>query len=122
MNREIKFRAWYDNKMYEPVFVWWLQVPMVHNNNFDIVNLCAHTEEYHIMQYTWLKDKKWKEIYEWDIVNIYWKKEYNAIIIYEWCEFKKKYIIDNKTWNLEILIKATEVIWNIYENSELIKP
>jgi hypothetical protein len=49
--RKIKFKALYDGKWYEPALVGGTLVPQVFNSNGELVNLCAHTEEYHVVQF-----------------------------------------------------------------------
>ncbi len=49
--KKIRFKAWYDGKWYEPALVGGTQVPQVFNSNGELVNLCAHTEEYYIVQF-----------------------------------------------------------------------
>jgi uncharacterized phage protein (TIGR01671 family) len=76
------------------------------------------------MQYTGLKDKNGKEIYEGDIVKgkAY---EFNKCpqiigeVIYEYCEFKVKAQRDNSKMKTE-LNTTYEVIGNVFENPELI--
>ena len=113
MNREIKFRAWdiklqiiFNNRetMQSMLWVWsWKAHNLFKNENVMI------------MQYTWLKDKEWVEIYEWDIVECrHWIDKINFI---NWC------FVWSSKWKSEELIDIIyecEVIWNIYENKELL--
>lgn len=62
MGREIKFRVW-DNVDY-------MSSPF---NLFDVQSgMIEFTSDVVIMQYTGLKDKNGKEIYEDDVVELYW--------------------------------------------------
>lgn len=70
-------------------------------------------------QYTWLKDKNWKEIYEGDILWIAWKWNievfYNEdCACYEFWKDSDEYQSLLEDWD------SCEIIWNIYENPELI--
>ena len=70
------------------------------------------------MQYTGLKDKNGKEIYEGDIICAY---DRNGSVVYD--ELRASYIVHDR-WS-EVLChvaNACEVIGNIYENPELLKP
>ncbi len=49
--RKIRFKAWYDGRWHVPILVGSTQVPQVFNSNSDLVNLCAHTEEYYVVQF-----------------------------------------------------------------------
>lgn len=78
------------------------------------------------MQFTWLFDKNWEEIYEGDIVKT--RKDafdnHTGMIVFNkdtWC-----YAIDygnnvsNVLYAYESTIKDCKVIWNIYENPDLL--
>ena len=128
--RAIKFRAWIDdeelcneeeilyhldeNKNFIPFMQdldsWYFDDGQTLGDYFD----CFDKEK--IMQYTGLKDKKGKEIYEGDI----YKDEENML----W-----KVIFDNGCFKLEnihipgrmFITKDIEIIGNIYENLEMLE-
>lgn len=135
--REIKFRAWDRvNKEIRPVtrlnlYNWEVQLSNWETRRCD--------ESCDIMQYTRLKDKNWKKIYEGDILewtfrkNIDWKKDVSLwkIEYYYWSFFVTfgfqqmskipVYNISAKTVMIENYVDRYEVIWNIYENPDLLK-
>ena len=122
MYREKKFNA-FNKETWEMMYNVW----------FD--NTCKNWDNWIIfLQYTWLKDKNWKEIYEGYIVIhpsfTTWTPW--LVIMHEgkWCmrwernecvhSAKQEYeIIEHFTplfqWNGEV-----EIIWNIYENPDLL--
>ena len=115
MNREIKFRAWGINtkKLYKPFELK------------DIMKRLIESDEtiakFELMQYTGLKDKNGKEIYEGDII------EQNDKIgevtfangkfqLYKNVEFGSGFCdIDYRS------VVYVEIIGNIYKNPELLK-
>ena len=79
-----------------------------------------------LMQYTWLKDKNGKEIYEGDLVEYciewgYWNNDYTIKRTVEYKEWHYNPFIH---WHEEFTQKTypecCEVIGNIYENPELV--
>ena len=75
-------------------------------------------------QYTGLKDRNMKEIYEGDIVKVFTNKEWRiGKIIYEHSEFTID-VTNNKDLEYgitSIIGNLTEVIGNIYDNPELLE-
>ena len=124
--REIKFRAW-DKEL--RVMVDWRGMNKF-NDLYDALD-CNHydvaTATYALMQYTGLKDKNGKEIYEGDIV-----KDYNGNILQvSWADCWARYMMSldgrNCMYYLEdynhnkpdCLARNMRIIGNIYENPEL---
>ena len=147
MKREIKFRAWIKKSYgvlsgfmnYDPV---WQDIKSV---RVDTKNIHTSTEveivkqsiakvndifkpEHKLMQYTGLKDKNGKEIYEGDIIRFgeyvnkvcffnggfYWGNAMVHVIINP----LPKVSLEHKTI---APVEPAEIIGNIYENPELLK-
>lgn len=118
MNREFKFRAWLTkyNKMVK-IYSWniWQEYFMCSEYNSEF-----YLEETPIMQYTGLKDKNNKEIYEGDIV-IHHSKMCKIIFNVE----EARFVLRDDEFELEIPFtnnnnKRMEIVGNIYENPELL--
>lgn len=128
MNREIKFRAWnkeknimvYNNE--DDTYGYW---DGCRNSNVGMVNEILNSkyyEEYEFMQFTGLYDKNGKAIWEGDIVKITGSKEIDiGKVIYEYNGFIVDVMnMDRFYGRVPLLEKFTEVIGNIYEDSELL--
>ena len=118
--REIKFRAW--DKLNKEMF-------NVESINFqerrvykDVVSY-RNFNDIELMQYTGLKDKNNKEIYEGDILSD-GNDEKPYKVIFENGSFRAEFEGDFEEYSfdlIDIVAQGCEVVGNIYENSELIK-
>lgn len=131
--RQIKFRAWDDlhNKMYQVSDIEWdADVRMWvtaddGNNGIELID-----EEAHLMQYTGLKDKNGREIYEGDIVR--WgdmvglgheKPVRVAVVRFDpdICFDSNVGIFDYGNFVYKETDKYLTVIGNVFENPELME-
>jgi len=111
MNRDIKFRAWGPNTKY--MWSWEEFKHCFVHAMFDP----EHGEKI-LMQYTGLKDKNGKEIYEGDIV----VTKGTSMSGKKW-DHKPKTVVFDPDYGYCLLKSSliTDVIGNIYENPELLE-
>jgi len=120
--REIKFRAW--NK-HEERMISWTEIENGSENtlkeNFEQMEKIGFV----LLQFTGLKDKQGKEIYEGDIVKIFCGEEGGSgnyefnIIEFEGDGFKCKPSYEDL--HSATINNFVEVIGNVFENKELLK-
>lgn len=145
MNREIKFKAYIevkkgqkfyndekvkliDKKLLNVIEIWWIsgEVDYIYTSQGTIFANCCDIK---LLQYTGLKDKNNKDVYEGDIVYTFGEK-----CIISW--HKGKWILNKvnksdyecllndclaKRKNKQYYSDCIEVVGNIYENKELLE-
>lgn len=115
--QEIKFRLWckHCKKMR-------LDVVILSQHGVTVKEGAPHFVEW--MQFTGLKDKNGKEIFEGDVLRAYRRRTEMIFEVFwdvAWCGFKIKY--PTMDWNAALGFDAPyEVIGNIYENPDLLTP
>ena len=129
MKREIKFRAWDKKRQamvrfgegtrYSVHFDGTIEefIPALESDFYGVISHRAYfndkTDEFILMQYTGLKDKKGKEIFEGDITNQGW-----LVIFESGCFWLTSHDTTFKVDYLYMLNNEIEIIGNIYENKE----
>ena len=127
--REIKFRAWlkYGKEIVDVEEIDFMNEVINYidndyeNNEQEIIG--AYFENIELMQYTELKDKNNKEIYEGDIVKLRANHGIGVIKYYdEWGAFVVEYIKPRPlaVLGMNYYKEDIEVLGNIYENPELL--
>lgn len=123
--RELKFRVWDkdDKKMYDELtefmersYLFDEKVCCFKNKNSDDLRINAR-RNVKLMQYTGLKDKNGKEIYEGDIIKFYSLDDdfVKGSVYYEFGKFViGDYVLSN-------CFRKCEVIGNIFENKDLLE-
>lgn len=109
--REIKFRAW--DKEFKT---------MRHMDQLGTICLDAlENSDFIVEQYTGLKGKNGKEIYEGDILE---NKKYRSIVEFRGCAFSAKVIFNGKQtsqyFDLRGEASVSKKVGNIHENQELL--
>jgi uncharacterized phage protein (TIGR01671 family) len=122
--RDFKFRKWDGNEMSETFCMG------------SVLSECIAGDDI-VMQYTGEKDRKGKEIYEYDIINVFDKEEdenfnvymRNCVVKYNDAMFSTQPVIGSKRGDYYISVGTLEdeeleceVIGNIYENPDLVQP
>ena len=128
--REIKFRAWDKTEetmrqvdfCLELVFGTKKRLFVVNNCTSDGLETHDHLSEYVVMQYTGLKDKNGKEIYEGDILSH--PDDGTFFFKFDGCELYPSWIgedyCDDSMRDLWRSCKF-EIIGNVFENPELLE-
>ena len=126
--REIKFRAWVKEKkaIFEVILIDYVskKVTYIVERTGHLLNI-RHDKfnDVELMQYTELKDKDNKEIYEGDILFESFGEKYYKVI-FENGGFRAEFEGDFDEYSfdlIDVVAQGCEIVGNIYKNSELIK-
>ena len=94
MNREIKFRwkAW-DKWVYWSLLIQWENYQIRETDiDWSVHNYTVDPST--VWQFTWLKDKAWKEVYQWDILKYKTSKnQYSEVKFVDDWEIYCKWIV-----------------------------
>ncbi len=128
--REKKYRAWADGKMHYPTEeVWWYFSSTgywslnIGDGPGEIICDSLESENPHLMEYTGLKDKNDKEIFEGDIVSIGNMGTYE--IVFDEGDYStgfRKKAGENLTDIGKDFCTKFEIIGNVFETPEKVEP
>ena len=124
--RPIKFRAWETEKkeMWEPWNPYITQFQACEIADKLTAGRFLSLQESHpyiFQQFTWLKDKNEKMIFEWDIViGIKWDERAPRYEVYFDDEILAYFVRNTKTKFYLCDLREVEIIWSIYESPELL--
>lgn len=133
--REIKFRAWdsWEKKFsvdeihpeYSALILNYLSITLdgeiLQHNEKGVINE-GHSERFTFEQFTGLKDKNGKEIFEGDILkDIHTNHACYAKVVYQKDAGFGGFSIEGPYWNGDEEPIETEVIGNIHENLQLLE-
>lgn len=127
MNRDLKFRAWYNSKFY-------YNIEKHHCNFGDIWDFSDWLKYAEVQQYVGLKDKFGRDIYVGDIIDLRERGiTGNPSTVKSICEVFVKYPVngcwffharplpvENKGRQFSLYDTECEIIGNIFENPELL--
>ena len=136
--REIKFRAYIKKDYNKELIGKTLEISSIHLKKNKVIigysinksnygNKSFNYEDIELMQYTGLKDKNGKEIYEGDIVSFNLKSDSEGqpyiigYIEYQTTFSGYRIMSFEGSFALDYNIKDIEVIGNIYDNPELLE-
>ena len=118
--REIKFRVWdKENKKMMKVSSLSLEnkeIAVRENGTYHFFRM----QNLELMQYTEVKDKNGKEIYEGDIYHV-GDKNIRYLVVWFDSGFEGKQLRSTSYAGLKSWAKDIEILGNIYENSELLE-
>ena len=125
--REIKFRAWLKEKKEmidnaRPNFFCKHLHYLCDNSSGGQDVLGVSTEDIELMEYTGLKDKNNKEIYEGDILSD-GNNDKPYKVIFENESFRAEFEGDFEEYSfdlIDVVAQGCEIVGNIYENPELL--
>ena len=124
--REIKFRAWVKDRkaIFEVISIDYVskKVTYIVERTGHLLNI-RHDKfnDVELMQYTGIKDKDNKEIYEGDILFESFGERYYKVV-FENGSFRAEFKGDFEEYSfdlIDVVAQGCEIVGNIYENPEL---